>query len=151
MSSSKHESKVSTIQERRTGQKRQNNVARFSWDCNGSSQRILFAKRSTWSCPWSETKKTPFGAHLWMYFSSVNRSCLKLFLFSIVLRNITLLKMSFIVVQWENENSVSVLNEKKVVGAVELKEGTINSWHIDWFKQRSSGYLKLGFLEVCGE
>ena len=62
-----------------------------------------------------------------MYFSSVNRSCLKLFLFSIVLRNITLLKMSFIVVQWENENSVSVLNEKKVVGVVELKEGTINS------------------------
>ena len=84
-----------------------------------------------------------------MYFSSVNRSCLKLFLFSIVLRNITLLKMSFIVVQWENENSVSVLNEKKVVGAVELKEGTINT--IDWFKQRSSGHLKLGFLEVCGE
>ena len=62
-----------------------------------------------------------------MYFSSVNRSCLKLFLFSIVLLNITLLKMGFIVVQWENENSVSVLNEKKVVGAVELKEGTINS------------------------
>ena len=62
-----------------------------------------------------------------MYFSSVNCSCFKLFLFSIVLRNITLLKMSFIVVQWENENSVSVLNEKKVVGAVELKEGTINS------------------------
>ena len=58
-----------------------------------------------------------------MYFSSVNRSCLKLFLFSIVLLNITLLKMGFIVVQWENENSVSVLNEKKVVGAVELKEG----------------------------
>ena len=35
--------------------------------------------------------------------------------------------MGFIVVQWENENSVSVLNEKKVVGTVELKEGTINS------------------------
>ena len=62
-----------------------------------------------------------------MYFSSVNRSCFKLFLFSTVLLNITLLKMSFIVVQWENENSVSVVNEKKVVGAVELKEGTINS------------------------
>ena len=62
-----------------------------------------------------------------MYFSSVNRSCFKLFLFSTVLLNITFLKMSFIVVQWENENSVSVLNEKKVVGAVELKEGTINS------------------------
>ena len=61
-----------------------------------------------------------------MYFP-VNRSCFKLFLFSTVLPNITLLKMGFIVVQWENENSVSVLNEKKVVGAVELKEGTINS------------------------
>ena len=58
---------------------------------------------------------------------SVNRSCFKLFLFSTVLLNITLLKMGFIVVQWENEDSVSVLNEKKVVGAVELKEGTINS------------------------
>ena len=62
-----------------------------------------------------------------MYFSSVNRSCFKLFLFSTVLLNITLLKMGFIVVQWENENSVSVVNEKKVVGAVEFKEGTINS------------------------
>ena len=62
-----------------------------------------------------------------MYFSSVNRSCFKLFLFSTVLLNITLLKMGFIVVQWENENSVSVLSEKEVVGAVELKEGTINS------------------------
>ena len=62
-----------------------------------------------------------------MYFSSINRSCFKLFLFSTVLLNITLLKMGFIVVQWENENSVSVVNEKKVVGAVELKEGTINS------------------------
>ena len=62
-----------------------------------------------------------------MYFSSVNRSCFKLFLSSTVLLNVTLLKMGFIVVQWENENSVSVVNEKKVVGAVELKEGTINS------------------------
>ena len=62
-----------------------------------------------------------------MYFSSINRSCFKLFLFSTVLLNITLLKMGFIVVQWENENSVSIANEKKVVGAVELKEGTINS------------------------
>ena len=62
-----------------------------------------------------------------MYFSSINRSCFKLFLFSTVLLNITLLKMGFIVVQWENENSVSVVNEKKVVGAVELKEGTISS------------------------
>ena len=35
--------------------------------------------------------------------------------------------MGFILVRWENENSVSVVNEKKVVGAVELKEGTIKS------------------------
>ena len=35
--------------------------------------------------------------------------------------------MGFFVDQWENENSISVVNEKKVVGAVELKEGTINS------------------------
>ena len=62
-----------------------------------------------------------------MYFSSVNRSSFKFFLFSTVLLNITLLKMGFIVVQWLNENSVSVANKKKVVGAVELKEGTINS------------------------
>ena len=62
-----------------------------------------------------------------MYFSSINRSCFKLFLFSTVLLNITLLKMGFFVDQWENESSVSVVNEKKVVGAVELKEGTINS------------------------
>ena len=62
-----------------------------------------------------------------MSFSSVNTSCFKLFLLSTVLLNITLLKMGFIVVQWEHENSVSVVNEKKVVGAVELKEGTINS------------------------
>ena len=61
-----------------------------------------------------------------MYFSSVNRSCFKLFLLSTVLLIITLLKMGFIVVQWENENSVSVVNEKKVVGAVQ-EEGTINS------------------------
>ena len=32
--------------------------------------------------------------------------------------------MGFILVQWENENSASVVNEKKVVGAVEMKEGT---------------------------
>ena len=32
--------------------------------------------------------------------------------------------MGFIEFQWENENSVSVVNEKKAVGAVELKEET---------------------------
>ena len=59
-----------------------------------------------------------------MYFSSVDRSCVKLFLFSTVLLNIAFLNMGFIVVLWENENIVSVIKEKKVVGALELKEGT---------------------------
>ena len=44
--------------------------------------------------------------------------------FSIVLLNTTFLKIAFIVVQWENKNSGSVVKEKKVVGAVELKERT---------------------------
>ena len=38
---------------------------------------------------------------------------------------ISFLKTGFIVVQWENESSASVVNEEKVVGAVRLKEGTI--------------------------
>ena len=50
-----------------------------------------------------------------MYFSSVDRSCVELFLFSTVFPNIKFLKKGFIVVPWENENSVSVVNEKKVV------------------------------------
>ena len=73
-----------------------------------------------------------------MYFSSVNRSCFKLFLFSTVLL-ITFLKMGFIVVQWENENSVCVVSEKKGVDAVELKDGT--SVDIEWYEQGSSGHL----------
>ena len=59
-----------------------------------------------------------------MYFLSVDRTSVKLFLFSTVLLNITFLKIVFIVVRWENEKSVSVVKEKEVVGAVELKEGT---------------------------
>ena len=53
-----------------------------------------------------------------MYFSSVDHSCVKLFLSSTVLPNIKFLEIGFIVVQWENKNSVSVVNEKKVVGTV---------------------------------
>ena len=54
-----------------------------------------------------------------MYFLIVDCSAVKFFLFSFVLFNITFLEMGSIVVQWENENSVSVVNEKKVVSAVE--------------------------------
>ena len=59
--------------------------------------------------------------------------------------------MGFIVVQWENENSVSVLNEKKVVGAVELKEGTINSWHMTGSNNDRVAIYKARILKVCGE
>ena len=82
------------------------------------------------------------------YFSS--RSCVKLFLFSTVLPNITFLKKGFIVVQGENENSVSVVNEKKVVGAVELKEGTT----VDILTGTNKGRVaicKATILKVCGE
>ena len=85
-----------------------------------------------------------------MYFLSVDRSCVKLFLFSTVLPNITFLKKGFIVVQWENENSVSVVNEKKVVGAVELKEGTT----VDILTGTNRGQVaiyKATILKVCGE
>ena len=85
-----------------------------------------------------------------MYFSTVDRSYVMLFLFSTVLLNIMFLKMGFIVVQWENENSVSVLSEKKVVGAVELKDGTT----VDILTGTNKGRVancKATILKVCGE
>ena len=76
-----------------------------------------------------------------MYFTTVDRLYVKLFLFSNVLLNIRFLKMAFIVVQWETENSVSVVSEEKLVGAVELKEWTtvdisngINKGRVDIYK-----------------
>ena len=76
-----------------------------------------------------------------MYFTTVDRLYVKLFLFSNDLLNITFLKMAFIVVQWETENSVSVVSEEKLVGAVELKEWTtvdisngINKGRVDIYK-----------------
>ena len=57
-----------------------------------------------------------------MYFSMVDHLCIRLFLFSTVFFNKTFLNMGFLVVQWENENSI--VNEKKTVGAMDLKEGT---------------------------
>ena len=53
-------------------------------------------------------------------------------------------------VQWENEKSVSVVKEKKVVGAVELKEGTT----IDILTSTNKGRVaicKATILKVCGE
>ena len=85
-----------------------------------------------------------------MHFSSVDRSCLKLFLFLTVLLNITFLKLGFIVVQWENENSVSVVKEKKVVGVVELKEETTVDILAGKNKDRVATY-QATILKVCGE
>ena len=71
-------------------------------------------------------------------------------LFSTVLLNITFLKIAFIVVQWENENSVSVVKEKKVFGAVELKEGTTADILTSTNKGRVA-ICKATILKVCGE
>ena len=85
-----------------------------------------------------------------MCFSTVDRSCEKLFLFSTVLLDITFLKMDFIVVQWENENNMSVVNEKKVVGAVELKEGATVDISTGTNKGRVAIY-RAAFLKVSGK
>ena len=63
---------------------------------------------------------------------------------------ITFLKKGFIVVQWENENSVSVVNEKKVVGAVELKERKTIDILTGTNKGRVAIY-RATILKVCGE
>ena len=58
--------------------------------------------------------------------------------------------MGFIEVWWENENSVSVENEKKVVDAVEFKEGTTVDISTGTNKGRVAIY-KATILKVCGE
>ena len=58
--------------------------------------------------------------------------------------------MGFIVVQWENENSVSVVSKKKVVGAVVLKEGTTVDISTSTNKGRVAIY-KATILKVCVE
>ena len=70
--------------------------------------------------------------------------------FLTVLLNIAILMICFIVVQWENENSVSVVNEEKIVGAVELKEGTTVDISTGTNKGRVAIY-KATILKVCGE
>ena len=54
------------------------------------------------------------------------------------------------VVQWENENSVSVVKEREVVGAVELKEGTTVDILTGTNKSRVFIY-KATILKVCGK
>ena len=64
--------------------------------------------------------------------------------------NITFLKIVFIVVRWENENSVSVVKEREVVGAVELKEGITVEILTGTNKSRVFIY-KATILKVCGK
>ena len=63
--------------------------------------------------------------------------------------NITFLNIAFIVVQWENENSMSVVKEKKVVGAVELKGTTVNI--LTGTNKGRVAICKATILKVCGE
>ena len=63
---------------------------------------------------------------------------------------ITFLNKRFIVVQRGNENSASVVDEKKVVGALHLKEGTT----VDILTGTNKGLVaiyKATILKVCGE
>ena len=85
-----------------------------------------------------------------MYFSWVDRLCVKLFLFTTVLLNLTFSKDRFIMVQWENENSMSVVNEKKVIGTMELKEGTTVDISTGTNWSRVAIY-KAPILKVCSE
>ena len=64
--------------------------------------------------------------------------------------NITFLNIAFIVVQWENKNSVSVVIEMKVVGAVALKEGTTVDI-LTGTKKGRVAIFKATILKVCGE
>ena len=83
-----------------------------------------------------------------MYLTTADRLCVKLFLVPNVLPYLGFLKMGFIVVQWENETSMSVVNEKKVAGAVELKEGTTVDISTGTNKGRVAIY-NATILKVC--
>ena len=59
-------------------------------------------------------------------------------------------KETFYCCSTENENSVSVVDEKKVVGALQLKEGTT----VDILTGTNKGLVaicKATILKVCGE
>ena len=90
---------------------------------------------------WRSSLKVLFNG--WSLVGQINS-------FSTVLLNIAILKIGFIVVQWENENSVSVVNEEKIVGAVELKEWTTVDISTGTNKGRVAIY-EATILKVCGE
>ena len=58
--------------------------------------------------------------------------------------------MVFVVVQWENENTINVINEKQVVSGVELKEkAKVDITLAEGKEGRSTIYKATIF--VCGE
>ena len=81
-----------------------------------------------------------------MYFLSVDRSCVKLFRFSTVLLSIKFLKIGFIVVQWENENSASVVKEKGKISA--QPHPTLCIQFLDRENNNKNNTLLLG-KEIC--
>lgn len=59
--------------------------------------------------------------------------------------------MVFVVVQWENENTINVINEKQVVSGVELKEKAKVDITLAEGKKGRSAIYKATILKVCGE
>lgn len=59
--------------------------------------------------------------------------------------------MVFVVVQWENENTINVINEKQVVSGVELKEKAKVDITLAEGKKGRSGIYKATIFKVCGE
>ena len=119
-SSSVRGSKVSFIHKQRTGQTKQRNLERLTWDLPALGQASGSCLPANVNCQKIHVIMSVIGNkenYVW-------RLSLNVFLIgSNVLLKITFLKIGFILVQRENENSVSVVNEKRVVGAVKLKEG----------------------------
>ena len=59
--------------------------------------------------------------------------------------------MVFVVVQWENENTINVINEKQVVSGVELKEKAKVDIILAEGKKGRSAIYKATILKICGE
>lgn len=59
--------------------------------------------------------------------------------------------MVFVVVQWENENTINVINEKQVVSGVELKEKAKVDITLAEGKKGQSAIYKATILKVCDE
>ena len=113
-------SKVSFIHKQSTGQTKQRNLERLTWDLPALGQASGSCLPANVNCQKIHVIMSVIGNKE----NSVWRLSLNVFLIgSNVLLKITFLKIGFILVQRENENSVSIVNEKRLIGAVKLKEG----------------------------